>query len=258
MPNINVKVAAHVFEPACYSREELDFLLANMEKPPIVALSKPMPAHVNKGTVKPLLEELYDLQQLKTHERREWGFPITDAESEDDAVHGYEAIKDSIVRYLAWMERVDLIRDRTERAIGNPSMFAWDSTGGAFKYGIDSDAGIVRTEILPDGSRRAFGVKLVDRGRRSLKSLGDVAPWVSRSKAEVLKDSVVIDVDPKKSHGTLTCSICGKAESFPVQNRSLQNLARSRMSKHLKTEKVEAARHRLLHRKTFEAPTART
>lgn len=254
MPNINAKVAAHTFEPALYSKEELEFFLAQMEKPPIVALAKTIPAHVNKRTVKGVLEEWYGLQQLKEHEQQEWGFPI----SEHTEDRGYDAIKDSIIRYLSWMERVDLIRDRTDGAIGNPSMFAWDSMGGAFKYGIESDSGIVRTEILADGTRRAFGVKLIDRGRRSLRHLGDVAPWVSAKGKAASTDALIVNDEASKTHGTLTCSICGKTESFARGNRKLMNLARSRMSKHLKTEQTEAARHRMLHRKAFESPSVRT
>ena len=191
---------------------------------------------------------------LMEHQGHEWGFPI--GEHTDD--RGYSAIKDSILRYLSWMERVEIIRARTDRAIGNPSMYAWDSMGGAYRYGIDSDSGMVRTEILADGSRRAFGVKLIDRGKRTLSALGEVAPWVRGRKTDVLIDTIQVDEDTSVTHGRLTCSICGKTESFKRGDRQAFALARSRMSKHLKSERTEAARHRLLHRKTFEAPTART
>lgn len=251
--NINAKVAKNTFEPAMYSKEELEFFLSNVEKPPIVALNKPVPAGVNKGTVQVCLEELYGLQQLKEHEGQEWGFPLSD----DTDERGYGAIKDSILRYLAWMERVDLIRDRSGRQIGNPSMFAWDSMGGAYKYGIESDGGIVRTEILTDGSRRPFGVKLKDRGQRAMKHLSEVAPWVAQSKQAVLDDRLVVKEEATQTHGSLTCSICGKTESFQRGNLQAYSLARTRMRKHLKSETTEAARHKLLHRTTFEAPSAR-
>ena len=104
---------------------------------------------------------------------------------------------------------------------------------GAFKYGIDSDSGMVRTEILDDGSRRPFAVKLKDKGARVMRNLGEVAPWVAKNKKAALVDAITVDEEASQTHGRLTCSICGK------------------------TEKTEAARHRLLHRKTFEAPSAR-
>ena len=175
--SINCKVAAHTFEPGIYSNEELAWLLDHLEKPPVVAFHKPLPEGVNRRAVQLLVEELFSLQQLREHNGVEWGFPLSDHTEE----RGYAAVKDSILRYLAWMERVELIRDRTDRAVGNASMFSWDSMGNAFKYGIDSDSGqLARTEICDDGTRRPFGVKLLDKGRRALKGLGDVAPWVSK------------------------------------------------------------------------------
>ena len=201
------------------------------------------------------MHPLFSLQQLREHNGIEWGFPMSDHTEE----RGYLAVKDSILRYLAWMERVELIRERTGRAVGNASMFSFDSMGGAFKYGIDADSGqLARTEILDDGSRRPFGVRLRDKGRHALRGLSEVAPWVKRSKQDALIDDVRVDEEATKTSGTMTCSVCNWSQTFRRGNRQEFTMARSRMAQHLKRAKVEQARHRLLYQKKFESPTART
>lgn len=234
MPNI--RIGKNDFEPAIFSEDELKFLLDHMEKPPVVALSK-VPPTVNRRTVKTWLERLYDLEQLKLHNGTVWA--------------GYDVVKDSILRYLAWSERTREIRRRG--GPHNASMYAWDSTGGASKYGIDSDAGCVRSEILEDGTRRRFGVKLLEKDGQFTDLLSEVAPWVpGKGKPAGFSDDLVTKVNGK--FGAFECPICGKAEEFSTANRASKSAAWARMSQHLKRAKSETARHRLLHRKRFESP----
>lgn len=236
MPNI--RIGKNDFEPAIFSFDELKFLLDHMEKPPVVAMTKVPPA-VNRSTVHSWLERLYGLQQLKEHNGAPWA--------------GYDAIKDSILRYLEWSKRTAEIRRRG--GPHNASMYSWDSTGGANKYGIDSDSGFVRSEILSDGSRRPFGVKLLEQDGRYTNLLSDVAPWIkgtATGTSAAFTDDLATEV--KGKFGTIACPICGKTEEFQVSSRQSKSGALGRMARHLKGAKVESARHRVLYRKRFESP----
>src|SRR5688572_24590220 len=61
----------HVFDPVKYSPEECNFLLSTLGKPPVVAL-RDLPEGVNPAAVKPILQRVYDLEQLKEHEDLDW------------------------------------------------------------------------------------------------------------------------------------------------------------------------------------------
>src|SRR4029077_15299548 len=100
--------------------------------------------------IKEVLTTVYEHEQLRTAEDTyEWA--------------GVEPLVDGIRRYLEWLDRSKEIarrgaRDASGGLISHPSMYVWDD-GRAFRFGIDADsAEMVRTEILPDGSRRPFGV----------------------------------------------------------------------------------------------------
>lgn len=233
----NVRVDPNHFEPSVLNQEELHFLLANLHKPPVAAFHGGVPAGVNRKVIEKELRRLYDLEQLKLHEGVEWA--------------GFEAIEDSISRYLDWMERTAEIRRR-----GGPrhaSQYDFDGNGGMFKYAVGADSDIVRTEILDDGTRREFGVRLLRSGKSILPGLDEVAPWLRRTKAEAKTDDVVKAHDPKQKHGTLTCSICGKAETYETASRKAYEAARSRIARHLKIAKTEVARHKRLYRRYFES-----
>lgn len=238
MPNI--RMGAWDFEPAIFSHEELRFLLDHVDKPPVVALSKGVPKGVNVKTIQGWLERLYNLQQLQDHNGQVWA--------------GYDAVKNSIVRYLAWLELTAEIRRR-----GGPphaSLYAWDTKGQAFKYGIDSDSGFVRNEILADGSRKPFGLKLLEKDGVYTNLISDIAPWLKQGGSAAVQDEELIVVKNGK-FGKFECPICGKSEEFQTASRNAENLARSRIAKHLKSARQEVARHRALYRKKFESATTR-
>lgn len=239
-----IRVDDNRFEPAVLSNPELAFLLDHIEETPTAALHKGVPAGVNPAEVTKLLTRLQTYDQLQKVHGVAWA--------------GFDAVKDSILRYIAWSERSEEIYRRTGGASGNksiryPSLYAWDDQGNAFKAGIDADSNeMVRTEILDDGTRRPFGVNLVEPKGSMIPQLDEVAPWI-RTSAKRADDKVEQKVVGRS--GTLTCTVCGKAEQFDPKSRQTFTMARTRMGRHLKSAKTEVGRHRLLYRKVFESPT---
>lgn len=244
-----VRVEEGTFEPGIFSNEELAFLLDHIKETPTAALHKGVPVGVNPVAVQNLLTILQTYDQLQKVHGVAWA--------------GFDAVTDSMMRYLAWSERSEEIHRRTggarsPKSIRFPSQYAWDASGNAFKGGIDADSGeLVRTEILDDGSRKPFGVRLIEPEGRVIPALEEVAPWI-RLSGGVRKspDDKVVEAIIGRN-GTMTCSVCGKAEQFDTKTRSTYMMARTRMGKHLKSARSEVARHRLLYRKTYESPTHR-
>jgi hypothetical protein len=241
-----IRIDDQTFEPAVFSNQELAFLLDHLTETPTAALHKGTPVGVNPIAVQTLLIELQRYDQLQKVHGVQWA--------------GFEAVEESILRYLAWTQRSDEIYRRTggptsPRSIKYPSQFAWDSQGSAFKGGIDADsAEMVRTEILDDGSRKPFGVKLLEPAGRLIPALEEVAPWVKTGAARPKLNDKIEEIVTGRN-GVLRCSICGQSENFDTKSRQTRVMARTRMARHLKVAKQEVSRHRLLHRMTFESPT---
>lgn len=245
--NLNVHVDEDTFEPGVCSIPELHFILENLGQPPIAAFEgfdpRNNPKHVGVIRVRAekVLGRLYDLQQLEQFRKIEWA--------------GREAIEDSITRYLSWHDRVQEMKRRGFRR-GEPSMFHWDEVGEPYKFAIGADsAELVRTEILNDGTRKAFAVKLTQTAAQAMKQdLSDVAPWINRGARPGTNAAVPdsIEVVVKGRMGTMRCSVCGKVEEFDSADRQKRMAARGRIAKHLKNAKQELHRHRLLLRKEFK------
>jgi hypothetical protein len=245
-----LRITKHVFEPAIHSIAELRFLLDHLEEPPHAALHAGVPAGVNPTAITKTLTQLQELDQLQKFRGVEWA--------------GFDAIKDSILRFLAWEERRQNIYRITggakgQAAIVQASQYAFDEDGSAFKLAIGADnAEMARTEILDDGSRRPFGVALLQPdGAAAAESLSDVAPWIRRTKVSAKDRHDEMKVENDGKHGSVTCSICKKAEEFDPKTRSSFLAARSRMARHLKKANTDVARHRLLYRKVFESRTTK-
>ena len=185
---------------------------------------------------KPAITTFYTLAELHQHRNVPWA--------------GYEAIEDSIIRYLAWQDRSHEIERRG--GPGLPSQYVWDDTGHAYRYAIGADSGeMVRTEILDSGDRRPFGVKLTLTAADALKAdLSDVAPWIAAGQSAVKADKLEWKVIGQS--GNVICPVCGKTESYHAEDRNQQSAARSRMARHLKTAKQEVNRHRILYTKEFK------
>lgn len=246
-----VRIEPYTFEPAVLSNEELAFLLDHLEEPANAALHGGVPVGVNPIAITGTLNMLQELDQLEKYRNVPWA--------------GFDAVRDSIERYLAWDTKRNAIFAATggphaQNAIPNASMYAFESDGSAFKHAIGADsAEMPRTEILDDGSRKAFGIKLLQPdGEAQINALAAVAPWIQRATgAARSKITDTMEIKEVGKHGTITCSVCGKSEEFMKGDRHKFLAARSRMAKHLKSVKTEVARHRMLYRKVFESRDAK-
>lgn len=239
--NINLDVDPNeAFEPGMFSIPELNFLSDNMGQPPIAAFHDFDPEGKHKGVMRPraetMLAILYELEELRKHKGVSWA--------------GFEAIQDSIQRFLAWFYRCQEIRRRGGPA--NPSMYFWDDTGMHHKYAIGADSGeMVRTEILDDGTRQPFRVKLQLKAEDAMReSLADIAPWMA-PKGSVLKSDKLIHKHVGKQSAVIECPICGFAQNYQSASANSKTGAMARMAKHLKTATEEVNRHRLLYTKEF-------
>lgn len=244
-----INLQPHTFEPATLSAGELNFLLDHLTESPNVALHKGVPTGVNPTAIQSVLGELQELHQLHQAHGQLWA--------------GFDAIKDSVLRYLSWQERCREIYRRTggvqgQRSVLHASLYAWDASGSYFKAGIDADsAEMVRTEILDDGSRKPFGVRLLEPAGHMAPDLGEVAPWTRIGGGIRPKITDALVEKRAKTTGSITCSVCEKAEAFDPRSRQSYSAARARMGRHLSSAKNEVARHRLLHRKAYESPTGK-
>ena len=210
-----------VFEPANYSPEELAFLLEHLDESPTVALHGGTPSGVNPVAVKTALERFSQLDELARVKKVPWA--------------GYEPIRDSIERFIAYQEKC--LEGQANGEPRHPSQQTWDSMGNMSKGGIGADASEkVRNELLPDGTRRTFTVPLVNVNRKAkmwgLKVPGQTAPDT-------------ISFDP---NGTYVCSICQKAvAAFEVSKGArARNKARSEARKHCAKSTYELQRHRAI------------
>lgn len=247
---MSLRIDPFTFEPAVLSIPELKFLLDHLEEPPHAALHGEIPPGVNPIQITKTLTEFQHFDQLQKFRGVEWA--------------GFEAIRDSILRFLEWDQRRLGIFEATggprgQNAISNASQFAFSEDGSAFKYAISADsAEMTRTEILDDGSRRAFGVPLAQaEGVTGDERLGELAPWIKRSKSANLTSKDSVETNTEGKNGTVRCSICGHTESFKTAERGKFLAARGRMARHLKQAKDDVARHRLLYRKAYESRTAK-
>lgn len=230
-----MQIARELFKPSFYSDDELRFFLTHMGEAPIVALHKGVPPGVNPVTVRQVLGRITELEQLQAVHGQPWC--------------GREAIKDSIIRYLTWQEKVAALRQRGMPP--TPSRYMFDGARRAFPAGIGADGQFVISEVLPDGTRRKFEVDLL-----SPPDLGDgVAMILSREnmgslfadRAEPNYDALT--EDPKK--GVVQCPICGKAFNYNPRQKSTRTTAMASMARHLKTAREEIDRHRILYTRLF-------
>jgi hypothetical protein len=220
----------NLFEPADYSLPELKFALSHLRESPNVALHGGAPDNVNPDAVKPLLGRLYDLDELKRIKGVPWGW------SDDGALTGFEAIEDSITRFIRWQEKCRELQKKG--GVRHPSQHTWDSTGAISHGGIGSDASDkVRSEITDDGVRRKFAVMLHEDGRKRAVKM----PW-QKPAPKIGDDAITLD------NGVYHCSICEKPiASFDIdRGRPAQNKARKTVREHVRTAKNELERHRSL------------
>lgn len=222
------------FEPADYSIEELKFMKEHLGETPNVALHGEIPTGVNPAAIQCALgrfTELDELSKIKATAKRKpqpWA--------------GYEAIVDSIDRFINWHETS--LEIKAQGGPRHPSMHSWDSTGAMSTGGIGTDSvEKVRTEILNDGTRKPFAVDLL-----KLDGKTPNMPWVTK---QASADRIEHNAD-----GTYRCTICNKIvatyETEGSNVKRARNKARSDAAKHLKTSRKEVSRHRAIANVPFD------
>jgi hypothetical protein len=229
------------FEPAQYSLQDLSFLVEHLGKPPVVAFRFPLAEGTHRNRLDEVLRTVHEHQQIaETDETYQWA--------------GVDVIRDAIGRFLDWHERSRKIQARGAKdsigaLITYPSMYTFDEDGRAYKFAVDADsAECVRTEILEDGSRRAFAVMLASPVQGAQTSIADLAPWIKpKSPAERPLDKVLDERSAEnKRVAHLRCGICGHTEEYDPANPAARRVAMARVRKHLKQATASINRHRTL------------
>ena len=226
------------FEPTEYSVEELRFLLTEVEKPPVIVRDMALPKGVVRTQVLKLVTACYELQEKFANIGIPWA--------------GYTRVREAIERTMSWYQTcAELARRGGPK---HPSMHTWDSNR-YLPRGVESDAQIVKTEILADGSRRPLGLDLASPdGQKVGPSLVGAAPWLAPGGSSVEQDllaatpSALLFQENEKSHtGQVQCPICDWTESYTLQKAGSKNMATVRMKKHLKQSKTDRDKHAILY-----------
>lgn len=214
-------IESNTFNPVKFSIAENEYLLANLGKPPVVAL-RGLPAEVNMAAVRPIMEQVYGLIELAKHSGQEWA--------------GVEAMKAGISIYLEQAAKWKADKKRFRGAPRFPTMSIYDHRKRPHRQGPGSDAQEVQTYFDAAGNRHKFEVDLVPSGIPDWNAPGQEAP-----------NPGGLVVEEKR----IVCTVCTHTESFNPESRASQNAARARMSKHLRTSTDEVDRHRELHTLEF-------
>ena len=230
------------FNPVEFTNAENEWLIEHLGEAPVVAMKtirgttsptahpkdkNPIiyPDGVVPSSVRPVIEGVYELMELEKAEGLKW--------------IGIDRMKETI---RVWQrENAKWLSDhqRSGKRIPRwPSLFAWDAKGKGHLGGPGSDSGKVKTWFGKAGERIPFAIDLLIQ-----------APFEWRAPNEEPKVTVGLSVDAeahriecrvKMDDGT----VCGHTESYKQDSRKSYNMARGRMSKHLRkaTQEVEAHR----------------
>lgn len=225
---------AEKFEPALFSIEELEFLLDHLGETPNVALHEMDEEGVNPKAIRPILTRFVELDELEKVRKVPWA--------------GYDAIKDSIKRYLDWHNKTAELQE--EGLPRHPSQHNFEEDGTVTRGGTGADSSeMVRSEILDTGERKVFTVRLRDvKGGGSMK-----APWLGGPKSKSApaktatakveeKDQIVHD----RKRGLYMCGICDEAICTYSKTGGARSLtmAKRKVERHLRTSRKAPARHR--------------
>lgn len=205
------------FDPVLYSREECDFLLANLGKPTSVALRELKPP-VNPKAMRDILDKVNELEDLRKHSSVNWV--------------GVEALKAAIRKWIEVDTKDENEYNRTRgRAPRHPSMYSYDVKGKPHRAGIGSDNKRPRTYFDEHGNRYPFAVDLQPEFE---------APWVSPGFTET---PLTKALEVNKEANRIEC-FCGHTESFNPDKRSSWAAARARMSRHMRKAADRVEEHR--------------
>lgn len=239
------------FNPVSLSNAENQFLLEWLGKPPVVAMKaitgvrnpaahpkdkNPLiyPDGVVPAAIKPILEGVYELQEMEKHEGTKWV--------------GVEKVKSAIQTWLSQNAKWKFDHDRTRgKAPRYPSMYSFDARGGAHLGGPGSDSGMVRTYFGPAGERIPFEIDLVDAQSFAWTPPSYVEQGIADVRLKIDSEAHRIECLVPMNDGTT----CGHTESYKTESRSSYNAARARMSKHLRKATKEVEAHRELHTLEF-------
>ena len=232
-----------IFDPVKLSLPENEFVLRHMGEPWVIAsrdihpvpLVSPHrkdknPVHYPDGVVpaavQPVIEKIYELEELDRHEGKKWV--------------GKETIRKAITAYL---EQSRLWEENKKRrgSVRFPSMYTFTTKGRAQWSAPGSDSGQVKTYFAKDGSRVPFAVPFVPDG---------VEAWEPEWLAKVAAADQPAPTDGLKVdevNNRVECLVCGNTQSFNPNSRASFNAARARMSKHLRTAITDVDRHREVH-----------
>ena len=139
-----------------------------------------------------------------------------------------EAIKKSCLSYLTQAQR--WAEDKRKGAPRFPSLSSYDTKGRPHLSGGGSDSEQVRTYFDTDGQRKPFETEFVPTGQETWR-----AEWAEKV-AEV--DQPVEGLHVNKEARRIEC-FCGHTEKFNPESRASFNAARARISKHLRSDKVQ-------------------
>lgn len=235
-----------IFNPVSLSIPENEFVLRHAGEPWVVAsrdihpvfLPQPHkkdknPVHypdgVTPAAVKPVIDRIYELEELHKHEGLKWV--------------GIELVTKAIRAYIEQSRLWEANKKRG--SVRFPSMHTFSSKGKAMLGAPGSDSGFVKTYFDKEGNRVPFALKLVPDDFETW------APeWLSKV-AETDNPTPTDGIKVDEENSRIECLVCGKTESYRPESRSSHNAARARMSKHLRsaTDKPEA--HREAHSKVF-------
>lgn len=248
----------NTFDPVDYSIEENKFLLEHLGEPPVVALksiraerlvsphpkdASPFyyPDGVNPKAVKPIIDRVYELEELEKHEGvPEGGQPWV----------GVERLKQAIRVYI---EKSEKWKADTKRGGPRfPSLYTYDARGGRHLNGPGSDSGKVKTYFDEAGKRVPFAVSLF------AVEESDWSPEWSQADLPSIKSALKHD----EAMHRFECGVvgadgqpCGHTESYNTNSRASMAAARGRMSKHFRTATFEVTQHREAHTMEFGAPS---
>jgi hypothetical protein len=222
------------FDPVLFSISENKFLLEHLGTAPVIArkAAQLAPVDVNPKAVNPIIERVYELQELNRVEGTVWV--------------GIAALKDRIKTYIEQSAKWAADAKRNKRAPRYPSLLSFDAKGRGHRGGPGSDSGRVRTYFGKAGERLPFEIHLFPETQ---------AEWVAPGFDDKPSESTLF-VDPSASR--IECrvpqaagGICGHTESYKEGSRSSFNAARARMSKHLRKASNEVEAHIELHTNEF-------
>ena len=244
------------FDPVRFSLEECQFLIDHLGEPSYQALqtvqSVPQydssgkdknpvgyPNGVIPGRVKPIIDRVYELQDLASKGLLEWV--------------GIPALKTALKAYLREQAKWSADKKRFPSAPRFPSMSSYDGKNRPHRGGPGSDSGKVQTFFDREGNRIPFAIDMLDA-----KQAGQWVPeWAALpgpdKAAPVIPPSAVKKLFTDPDHNRIECLVCHHTESFKGESRASYNAARGRMSKHLRTETKEVDLHRELYTNEFVA-----